>query len=110
VGAVQDTARQFVMSHGLAVRAVGLLVDDAAAAYSAATEAGGEGVTPPHTLDSADGAGRSVCPLRDNSLPVCLSAPVAAASSPHLLGSWCWWVFAMLEEVQRNPTTRRMAM
>jgi 4-hydroxyphenylpyruvate dioxygenase-like putative hemolysin len=67
VEAAQDTARQFVMCHGLAVRAVGLLVEDAAAAYSAATAAGGEAVTPPHTLDSADGAGRTVRPLRDSS-------------------------------------------
>lgn len=90
VGAAQDTARQFVMSHGLAVRAVGLLVDDAAAAYSAATAAGGEGVTPPYTLDSTDGAGRSVRPLRDTSppaeKPMIVTNPVAAAPSPHPLG------------------------
>lgn len=57
----QGTARQFVCSHGLAVRAVGLLVDDAAAAYVACTAAGGQGITPPHTLTSSgDNTKRSV--------------------------------------------------
>ena len=55
-------------SHGLAVRAVGLLVDDAAAAYVACTAAGGQGITPPHTLTSSgDNTKRSVRP--------CMTAP-----------------------------------
>lgn len=38
----------------------GILVDDAAEAYCAATAHGGEGVTPPHTLRCAAGGGEAV--------------------------------------------------
>lgn len=50
----QDAAYDFLNRHGLAVRAVGLLVDDAAAAYAAATAHGGVGVLPPTPLAECD--------------------------------------------------------
>jgi len=56
----QDSARDFIAKHGLAVKAVGLLVEDATQAYAAATAAGGEGVTPPHTLEDASQGGKVV--------------------------------------------------
>lgn len=49
-GYSQDAAYEFVQTHGLGVRAVGLLVDDAAAAYAQATTHGGVGVLPPSPL------------------------------------------------------------
>ncbi|KAI8475492.1 MAG: 4-hydroxyphenylpyruvate dioxygenase [Monoraphidium minutum] len=57
-GYSQDAAYEFLNTHGLAVRAVGLLVDDAAEAYAQATTNGGVGVVPPTPLpDCAGGAG-----------------------------------------------------
>lgn len=43
-------AQQFVLKHGLAVRALGIKVADAKAAYEISVQNGGEGVLAPHTL------------------------------------------------------------
>ncbi|ETI53876.1 4-hydroxyphenylpyruvate dioxygenase [Phytophthora nicotianae P1569] len=45
-----EFAQKFVMKHGLAVRAVGILVGDAKAAYESSVQNGGVGVLKPHTL------------------------------------------------------------
>lgn len=51
-----DHAHQFIQKHGLAVRAVGVLVDDAEAAYHISTQHGGRGVQAPVQLtDQATG-------------------------------------------------------
>ncbi|KAL4451461.1 hypothetical protein ABPG75_007123 [Micractinium tetrahymenae] len=53
----QEEAYDFLKKHGLAVRAFGILVDDAAEAFRISTENGGVGVQPPVTLkDEATGA------------------------------------------------------
>ncbi|EFN58665.1 hypothetical protein CHLNCDRAFT_20078 [Chlorella variabilis] len=52
----QDAAYAFLKKHGMAVRAFGILVDDAAEAYRIATAHGGVGVAPPTTrTDAASG-------------------------------------------------------
>lgn len=52
----QDEAYTFLKRHGMAVRAFGILVDDAAEAYAISTANGGIGVHPPVTLsDEATG-------------------------------------------------------
>ncbi|PRW55993.1 4-hydroxyphenylpyruvate dioxygenase [Chlorella sorokiniana] len=52
----QEEAYDFLKKHGLAVRAFGILVDDAAEAYRISTANGGIGVRPPATLkDEATG-------------------------------------------------------
>eukprot|EP00887_Chlorella_sp_A99_P002914 scaffold6.g2914.t1 len=52
----QDEAHTFLRKHGLAVRAMGVLVEDAAEAYRISVEHGAVGVTPPETLlDEATG-------------------------------------------------------
>eukprot|EP00644_Phytophthora_capsici_P014453 jgi/Phyca11/503391/fgenesh2_kg.PHYCAscaffold_3_\ len=43
-------AQKFVLKHGLAVRALGIQVGDAKAAYEISVQNGGEGVLAPHTL------------------------------------------------------------
>lgn len=54
----QQQAYDFVNTHGLAVRAVGLLVADAAAAFDEAVKNGATAVLPPLTLsDDAAGGG-----------------------------------------------------
>ncbi|CAI5708689.1 unnamed protein product [Hyaloperonospora brassicae] len=54
-------AQQFVLKHGLAVRAVGIEVDDAAVAYDLSVQHGGRGVLEPHTLtDNKSGATTTV--------------------------------------------------
>ncbi|KAI9998164.1 hypothetical protein PInf_002498 [Phytophthora infestans] len=45
-----EFAQMFVMKHGLAVRAVGILVGDAKAAYELSVQNGGVGVVEPQTL------------------------------------------------------------
>ncbi|KXZ47898.1 hypothetical protein GPECTOR_32g511 [Gonium pectorale] len=56
-----DQAYDFINNHGLAVRAVGLLVEDARAAYEASVAHGGKGVLPPLELkDTASGATQTV--------------------------------------------------
>ncbi|GFR45369.1 hypothetical protein Agub_g6744 [Astrephomene gubernaculifera] len=56
-----DGAYEFVNTHGLAVRAVGLLVDDARTAYEVSVAHGGRGVLPPLELtDPASGASQTV--------------------------------------------------
>ncbi|KAF1791098.1 Glyoxalase/Bleomycin resistance protein/Dihydroxybiphenyl dioxygenase [Phytophthora cactorum] len=45
-----EFAQKFVMKHGLAVRALGILVGDAKAAYEISVQNGGVGVQEPHTL------------------------------------------------------------
>ena len=45
----QDLAHNFVRKHGLAVRAVGIRVKDAAEAFTLSTTAGAVAVTPPYT-------------------------------------------------------------
>jgi 4-hydroxyphenylpyruvate dioxygenase len=49
-------ALAFIAAHGTAVRAVGVAVEDAAAAYEAAVASGGIAARPPHTALDADGA------------------------------------------------------
>eukprot|EP00242_Pyramimonas_sp_CCMP2087_P016785 CAMPEP_0198211876 /NCGR_PEP_ID=MMETSP1445-20131203/25394_1 /TAXON_ID=36898 /ORGANISM="Pyramimonas sp., Strain CCMP2087" /LENGTH=443 /DNA_ID=CAMNT_0043886227 /DNA_START=137 /DNA_END=1464 /DNA_ORIENTATION=- len=56
----QEEARQFIGKHGLAVRAVGILVDDARKAYEVTTANGGVGVTKPHVLEHRGEEGGSV--------------------------------------------------
>jgi 4-hydroxyphenylpyruvate dioxygenase len=52
----QDMAHAFVRKHGLAVRALGIRVSDAADAYEKSVASGAEGVVPPHTaVDEATG-------------------------------------------------------
>ncbi|GMF50165.1 unnamed protein product [Phytophthora fragariaefolia] len=47
-------AQQFVLKHGLAVRALGIQVADAKAAYEISVQNGGEGVLEPQTLTDKD--------------------------------------------------------
>lgn len=57
----QDGAYDFLKTHGLAVRAMGLRVGDAAAAYAASVKHGGVGVQAPTVLaDAASGASPTV--------------------------------------------------
>ncbi|KAG2483092.1 hypothetical protein HYH03_018030 [Edaphochlamys debaryana] len=56
-----DQAYDFVNTHGLAVRSVGILVDCAKAAYEASVAHGGKGVRPPTELkDAATGTSQTV--------------------------------------------------
>lgn len=55
----QQAAFDFIISHGLAVRAVGLLVDDAAAAYEASVANGATAVRPPTLLREEPDGGSS---------------------------------------------------
>jgi len=50
-----DNMHEFNNKHGVAVRAVGVTVKDAAEAYRLSTENGGIGVTPPITLEDSNG-------------------------------------------------------
>ena len=52
-----DRAFDFFKRHGLAVRALGILVEDAAAAFAASTAAGARPVQPPTRLADAAGGG-----------------------------------------------------
>ncbi|EEY55147.1 4-hydroxyphenylpyruvate dioxygenase, putative [Phytophthora infestans T30-4] len=64
-----EFAQMFVMKHGLAVRAVGILVGDAKAAYELSVQNGGVGVVEPQTLtDKESGKTTTVSEvkLRDN--------------------------------------------
>ncbi|GBF87494.1 carbamoyl-phosphate synthase large subunit, chloroplastic-like protein [Raphidocelis subcapitata] len=54
-GYSQQAAYDFLNKHGLAVRAVGVLVADAADAYAKATASGGVGVLPPARLEDCEG-------------------------------------------------------
>lgn len=51
-----DFMHEFNARHGLAVRAVGVTVKDAAEAYRLSTENGAIGVTPPVTMEDKDGS------------------------------------------------------
>ncbi|PNW79050.1 hypothetical protein CHLRE_09g398993v5 [Chlamydomonas reinhardtii] len=56
-----DHAYEFINSHGLAVRAVGLLVDDAKTAYEVSVAHGAKGVLPPVELrDEASGTSQVI--------------------------------------------------
>jgi 4-hydroxyphenylpyruvate dioxygenase len=58
-------ARSFVDAHGLAVRAVGILVDDAAEAYRTSVEHGALSVLEPHVLsDDAKGGKMSMAEVK----------------------------------------------
>jgi 4-hydroxyphenylpyruvate dioxygenase len=56
----QEQAYTFLNQHGLAVRAIGIRVDDARQAYETATANGAEGVLPPTQLRDENGGGASV--------------------------------------------------
>lgn len=56
-GYSQEKSHQFVMNHGLAVRAVGIIVEDAAQAFDLSVKNGAVAVLAPHTLvDRKSGA------------------------------------------------------
>lgn len=57
----QAEAHRFVMIHGLAVRAVGILVTNAADAYAHCVAHGAKGVLAPTTLQDASQPGASMC-------------------------------------------------
>ncbi|KIZ01637.1 4-hydroxyphenylpyruvate dioxygenase [Monoraphidium neglectum] len=54
-GYSQEAAYEFLNMHGLAARAVGILVEDAADAYAQATANGGVGVLAPTRLEDCEG-------------------------------------------------------
>ena len=53
-GFSQENAHEFVKKHGLAVRAVGIRVADAAEAFDIATRNGATGVQPPYTVNDEE--------------------------------------------------------
>jgi 4-hydroxyphenylpyruvate dioxygenase len=55
-----EEARRFIDSHGLAVRAVGILVDDADTAYRVSVENGAVSVLEPHVLNDDAKGGKMV--------------------------------------------------
>lgn len=56
----QNEAHQFVIKHGLAVKAVGILVKDAAEAYASSVSNGARGILKPQTLVDKSGRGTMV--------------------------------------------------
>jgi 4-hydroxyphenylpyruvate dioxygenase len=62
---VQDEMHDFVRTHGVAVRAIGILVDDAATAYRSCVESGGQGVLEPTVLeDQKTGTSLTIAEVR----------------------------------------------
>ncbi|KAI3436403.1 hypothetical protein D9Q98_005820 [Chlorella vulgaris] len=57
----QDAAYDFLKRHGLAVRAFGILVDDAAEAFRISTSRGGDPVSPPWTRTDATSGTSCTC-------------------------------------------------